>query len=125
MCALAVTVSFFEDQSPALASTRAPSPYYEAIDPPPGRPAYRYRIDYIPFRFALSSGRWLSAERRAGNGPDFFSLHLAQARVSLPGGRAIPLWLTWAVSVPWIVVLIWAGAGLKPCATGSYRGSPQ
>jgi hypothetical protein len=122
VCALAVTVSFFEDQSPPLASIRTASPYYEAIDPPPGRPAYRYRIDYIPFRFALSSGRWLSADRPAGNGPDFFSLHLAQARVSLPGGRAIPLWMPWAVSVPWIVVLIWAGAGLTSLREG--YGSP-
>jgi hypothetical protein len=113
MAASAVTVSFFEDQSPPIALTRGVSPYYEPIDRPPGRPGTRYRIDYIPFRYALSSGRWLSANRPAGNGPDFFALHLVRARESLPGGGAIPPWLPWVVSVPWTVVLIWAGAGLR------------
>lgn len=104
---LAVTVSFFEDQAPVQIGTRLISPYYERIDPEPGGPNLRYRIDYIPFKFALTSGRWLSPDRAAGNGPDFFALHLVQARRTLPGGAAIPAWLPWAVSLPWAVLLIW------------------
>jgi hypothetical protein len=106
MAALAVTVSFFEDQAPTQVGTRLVSPYYERIDPAPGGPNLRYRTDYIPFEFALTSGRWLSPARAAGNGPDFFALHLAQARRTFPGGAAIPGWLPWAVSLPWFAVLV-------------------
>jgi hypothetical protein len=115
LAALAVTVSFLEDQSPVPGSTDGISPYYEAIDPTEGRPSSRYRIDYIPFKFALTSGHWLSDSRPAGNGPDFFALHLVQARRSMPGGRSIPPWLPWGVSVPWIGVLVWSAAGLYAC----------
>jgi len=110
--ALAVSASFLEDQSPVQAGGRAFSPYYETIDPPPGRPSNRYRLDYIPFKFALTSGRWLSPDRPAGNGPDFFALHLAQARRTLPGGAAIPAWLPWAISLPWVGALVLAALGL-------------
>jgi hypothetical protein len=113
LAALAVTVSFLEDQSPVPASARGP--YYESIDPPQGRSMNRYRIDYIPFKFALTSGHWLSNSRPAGNGPDFFALHLVQARRSMPGGRTIPPWLPWAVTVPWLAVLGWSAAGLYAC----------
>lgn len=113
MAALAVSVSFLEDQAPAGAGPRSIGPYYDRIEnPAPGSPANRYRADYIPFKFALGSGRWLAPDRAAGNGPDFFALHLRQGRLSLPGGAAIPRWLPWAVSLPWVVVLAWAGRRL-------------
>jgi len=108
MAALSVTVSFFEDQAPIQVGTRLISPYYERIDPVPGGPDLRYRTDYIPFKFALTSGRWLSPDRATGNGPDFFALHLVQARRTLPDGGVIPLWLPWAVSLPWLVLLAWS-----------------
>jgi hypothetical protein len=112
--ALAVSISFLEDQAPLQADPRATGPYYERIDPPPGRPWLRYRIDYVPFKTALSSGHWLASNRPAGNGPDFFALHLARARESMPGGAAIPVWLPWAVSMPWVGVLVLAGWRLSP-----------
>lgn len=113
MAALAVTVSFFEDQAPVQIGTRLISPYYERVDPTPGGPNLRYRTDYIPFKFALTSGRWLSASRVPGNGPDFFALHLVQARRIFPGGSTIPAWLCWGVSLPWVVLLLVSAPGLK------------
>lgn len=111
--AMSVTVSFFEDQAPAQIGTRLYTPYYERIDPPPGGTNIRYRTDYIPFKFALTSGRWLSPSRAPGNGPDFFALHLVQARRLYPDGAAIPSWLPWAVSVPWAVLLLACVPALK------------
>jgi len=102
---LAVTVSFFEDQAPVQRGTQLMSRYYERVDPEPGATNLRYRIDYIPFEYALTTGHWLSPARPAGNGPDFFALHLAQARRTMPGGEAIPAWLPWAVALPWVLVL--------------------
>jgi hypothetical protein len=113
VAALAVTVSFFEDQSPVQMGGRSVSPYYERIDPGAGEPNLRYRVDYLPFKFALTSGRWLSDARAAGNGPDFFALHLVQARRTLPGGDAIPAWLPWAVSLPWLIVFTTAALSLR------------
>ena len=116
IAALAVSVSFFEDQSPVQLGTRVVSPYYDRIDPGVGEANVRYRSDYVPFKFALTSGRWLSDTRAPGNGPDFFALHLLQARRLFPGGAAIPWWLPWAVSLPWAVVLIVAALSLKRAA---------
>jgi hypothetical protein len=113
VAALAVTVSFFEDQEPVPIGGRLVSFYYERIDPVPGGPNLRYRTEYIPFKFALTSGHWLSPTRAPGNGPDFFALHLVQARRSFSNGAAIPKWLPWAVSLPWGIPLIWAGSGLR------------
>ena len=109
----AVSVSFFEDQSPAQVGARSVSPYYEQIEPGVGEPNLRYRIDYVPFKFALTGGNWWSDSRAAGNGPDFFALHLVQARRTLPGGSAIPAWLPWAVSLPWLLVLAIAALSLR------------
>lgn len=106
---LAISVSFFEDQAPVQVDPRATGPYYERVEPPPGRPWLRYRLDYVPFRTALTSGRWLAPTRPVGNGPDFFALHLARARTLMRGGAAIPAWLPWAVSLPWILILLLAG----------------
>jgi hypothetical protein len=117
MALLAVSVSFLEDQSsPGNAARIATGPYYERIEAAPGRPWHRYRLDYIPFKFALTSGHWTSPNRAAGNGPDFFALHLARARESLPGGRVIPSWMPWAVSVPWAIVLAISAVALRSCA---------
>ena len=119
MAALAASVSFLEDQSAPGASARiATGPYYERVDPSPGRPGNRYRVDYIPFKFALTSGHWWSPDRASGNGPDFFALHLARARATLPGGTTIPPWMPWAVSLPWAVVLVWSAASLRPWVRG-------
>jgi len=120
MAVMAASVSFFEDQSPPGARTRGP--YYERIDPPPGRPSNRYRLDYIPFKFALTSGHWSSPDRASGNGPDFFPLHLARARTTLPGGTAIPPWLPWAVSLPWVVVLLLSAVSLRSSLARSGEG---
>jgi len=118
IASLAVTVSFFEDQSPVQIGSRIVSPYYDRVEPGVGEVNVRYRTDYIPFKFALTSGQWLSPARPAGNGPDFFALHLVQARRALPGGAAIPAWLPWAVSLPWLaLVLVMAALSLRQ-ATG-------
>jgi hypothetical protein len=113
MAVLAVTVSFFEDQSAIQLGARTVSPYYERVEPGVGEPNLRYRDDYVPFKFALTSGHWWSEARAAGNGPDFFALHLVQARRTLPGGGAIPAWLPWAVSLPWVAVLVVAALSLR------------
>jgi hypothetical protein len=116
MAALGASVSFLEDQSsPGTATRISTGPYYERVDPPPGRPWHRYRIDYIPFKFALTSGHWWSADRPVGNGPDFFSLHLARARAALPAGQTIPPWMPWAVALPWALLLAWSAASLRAC----------
>jgi hypothetical protein len=112
MAVMAASVSFFEDQSPPGAGTRGP--YYERVDPSPGRPSNRYRTDYIPFKFALTSGHWWSPDRPSGNGPDFFALHLDRARATLLGGTTIPPWMPWAVSLPWAIVLVWSAVSLRP-----------
>ena len=106
MALLAVSVSFLEDQAPPRADASVDGPYYERVDPPPGRPFNRYRLDYVPFVTAIGSGAWLSGARPPGNGPDFFALHLARARRLMPGGQTIPPWLPWMVSLPWVLVLV-------------------
>ena len=106
MAVLASSVSFLEDQAlggdlGAGARTR----YYERIDPPPGRPWNRYRLAYIPFVETISSSNWLH-EATLGQGPDFFPLHLLQARRQLPDGQSIPLWLVWALPAVWAALLV-------------------
>ena len=111
VAALAVSVSFLEDQSP-VQGPRFASPYYDRIDPGPGEPALRYRVDYVPFKHALTSGRWLAANRPVGEGPDFFALHLARARDIAPGGRSIPAWLPYLLSLGWLPVFVAAAYAL-------------
>ena len=108
---LAVSVSFLEDQSP-VQGPRFASLYYERIDPDPGEPALKYRVDYIPFKHALTSGRWLAANRPVGEGPDFFALHVARARDIAPGGRSIPAWLPYLLSLGWLAVWLAAAYAL-------------
>jgi hypothetical protein len=114
IAALAVSISFLEDQSPAATATGRPvSPYHQRIDDPgPGEANIRYRVDYIPFKYALTSGHWLAADRPVGEGPDFFALHLARARQFVPGGAAIPRALPWLLSIPWMVLAAAAGYAL-------------
>ena len=112
IAALAASVSFLEDQSPVAAAQRAARTTTRSIRRRDG-PIHRYRTDYVPFKFALTSGHWMSPARPAGNGPDFFALHLLQARRTLPGGTAIPSWLPWAVSLPWMVILCGAALSLR------------
>jgi hypothetical protein len=112
ICAMAVCVSFLEDQSPPSAGV-AGGPYYARIVAAPGRPWNRYRFDYMPFTTALESGHWLDASRPPGNGPDFFVVHLARARSMFPGGAAIP------ASLPWVMAALWA---MLMAAAGAIRG---
>jgi hypothetical protein len=108
VCGAAVSVSYLEDQSPPSAG-QSSGPYYERIDPAPGRPWNRYRFDYIPFTTALGSGHWVDPSRGPGNGPDFFVAHLARARRLFPGGRAIPAGLPWIFAALWTTMLAWSG----------------
>lgn len=107
MALLAVSVSFLEDQ--ALVASGAG--YYQRVDPAPGRPSNRYDLGYIPFVRALRSPGW-AASPALGQGPDFFALHLRQARAQLPDGRAIPAWLVWAWPTMWLLLLIGAASQL-------------
>ncbi len=109
---LAVSVSFLEDQSlGADLGTGARTIYYDRIRPAPGRPWNSYRVDFIPFVSALSVPGWLHAER-LGQGPDFFPLHLLQARRQLPSGDRIPLWLVWSLPAFWLAILSAASVAL-------------
>ena len=109
---LAVSVSFLEDQSlGADLGTGARTTYYDRIRPAPGRPWNSYRVDFIPFVSALSVPGWLHAER-LGQGPDFFPLHLLQARRQLPNGDQIPLWLVWSLPLFWLAILSAAAVAL-------------
>jgi hypothetical protein len=106
MALLATSVSFLEDQ--ALGGdlgAGAHTHYYERIDPPPGRPWNRYRLEYIPFVETISSAGWLR-EPTLGLGPDFFPLHLLQARRQLPDGQSIPLWLVETLPAAWAALLV-------------------
>lgn len=107
MALLAVSVSYLEDQ--AMAASAAG--YYERVVPAPGRPANRYRLGYVPFVRAMRSPGW-AASKSLGQGPDFFALHLRQARAQLPDGRAIPAWLVWAWPSVWLLLLVGAASQL-------------
>lgn len=105
MAALAVSVSFLEDQAIGRPPSVRVSPYYRLVEPPPGRPSNRYNLGYLPFVTALRSPGWMQGGGGVGQGPDFFPLHLQHARRQFPGGAAIPAWLPWAWSVGWLVLL--------------------
>ena len=112
MAALAVSVSFLEDQGlGGDLGAGARTVYYERITPLPGRVWNRYRLDYVPFVAAMGTPGWLQASR-LGEGPDFFPIHLLQARRELPNGRAIPLWLVWAIPLFWLTWMIAATTSL-------------
>ena len=66
---LSVSVSFLQDQVPVKEAGRVG--YYERIDPPAGRAADRYRLDYVPFIRTTTSSEWPNSPR-VGSGLDFF-----------------------------------------------------
>jgi hypothetical protein len=102
MALLSLSVSFLEDQALRVGRNGLPiANYYEVIEPARGRPSNRYRWDYIPFRTAMGTPGWMG-ETPLGQGPDFFPLHLKQARRQLPDGQSIPA----SVIVWW--PLMWA-----------------
>jgi hypothetical protein len=107
MALLAVSVSYLEDQA-MVASANS---YYERVNPSPGRPSNRYRLGYIPFISAMRSPGW-AMSRSLGQGPDFFPLHLRQARAQLPDGPAIPAWLIWAWPSLWLLLVVGAASQL-------------
>jgi hypothetical protein len=111
MALLAASVSFLEDQGGQV-GTVTPNVYYERIEPVPGRSWIRYRLDYVPFVSTLRSHGWARAET-LGLGPDFFPLHLQQARGQLPNGGAIPLWLVWVPTAMWLMMAISAAALMR------------
>ena len=104
MALLAVSVSFLEDQ--ALRRDAAGRPvigYYELIEPAPGRPNNRYRLGYVPFVTAMGTPGW-SGETPLGQGPDYFPLHLEQARRQLPDGKSIPESVSWWWPAMWVAI---------------------
>jgi hypothetical protein len=109
----ATSISFLEDQGIGRdLGAGASLAYYERIDPPPGRPWNRYRLEYVPFVRTLRSGTWPSGDA-LGHGLDYFPHHLWRARRELRGGNAIPLWLVWLPPVVWWAVLLAAARTLR------------
>ena len=109
---MATSVSYLEDQTLGVDLTSgARTAYYERVAPEAGRPWNRYDLGYMPFVHALSSSDWPQATT-FGLGPDYFPLHLLQARRQLQNGSTIPLWLIWGWPVIWLALLLRAGVGL-------------
>jgi len=109
---LATRVSYLEDQALRRdANGRTIANYYEEINPAPGRPTNRYRLEYIPFITAMRTPGW-SQSPTLGLGPDYFYKHLAQARRQLPDGRSIPERLPVAWQAMWILVALGAAVYL-------------
>ncbi len=110
---LAVSVSYLEDQSLGGDLTSgARTVYYRRITPPQGRVWNQYRLDYIPFVATLRSPGWLTATT-LGEGPDYFPLHLLQARRQLPNGASIPFWVAAGWPVAWAAMLIASAMALR------------
>ena len=101
MAVLSVSVSYLQDQ--ALGRDFSQTNYYQRVTPPPGRAFNRYRLDYIPFVRAITSDEWPRGQ--VGHGVDFFPLHLARARATIPQAKVIPAWLPWGLPAVWITVL--------------------
>jgi len=112
MALFATGVSFLEDQALRRdAKGQAVPGYYEIVDPSPGRPNNRYRLGYVPFVTALSTPGWMQSPA-LGQGPDYFFLHLKQARRQLPDGQAIPASVTWIWPAFWLIVMAAAAIDL-------------
>jgi len=116
---LSVSISFLQDQS--LGTTLDRVGYYDRIDPAPGRAWNRYRLSYAPFVRAITSGEWPRSQA-PGTGVDFFWLHLARVRVTIPGGRVIPGWLPWTIPSIWTLILIASAFQLFRSGAGSSLG---
>lgn len=113
MALMSVSVSFLEDQALRVGRNGQPVPnYYELIVPEQGRPSNRYRMEYIPFRTAMTTPGWMT-EMPLGQGPDFFPLHLRQARRQLPDGQSIPASVIWWWPLMWAALLVAAAFGLR------------
>lgn len=105
---LATRVSYLEDQALRRdINGRVIANYYEQIDPAPGRPNNRYRLEYIPFVTAMKTPGW-SESPALGQGPDYFYKHLQQARQQLPDGEAIPASLPAAWQSLWMLITLGA-----------------
>jgi len=115
---LSVSVSYLQDQS--LGRDFSQTHYYERITPRPGRAWNRYRLDYIPFLRTITSDEWPAGQ--VGLGVDFFPLHLARARATIPQAKVIPAWLPWALPFVWVVVLAWTCLWRR---SGGSPGSPS
>ena len=112
---LATSVSYLDDQNIGGDLTSgARTVYYERITPPPGRVWNRYRLDFIPFVKTITAPGWMRAPV-LGQGPDYFPLHLAQARRTLPNGGAIPAWLMWILPAIWISLLVESARRVYRC----------
>lgn len=102
---LSAGVSFLEDQALRVGRNGVPVPnYYELVEPAQGRASNRYRLGYVPFRTAITSPGW-TTEMPLGQGPDFFPLHLRQARRQLPDGQSIPGSVIWWWPLTWAALL--------------------
>jgi hypothetical protein len=101
----ATAVSFLEDQALRRGPDGRPvAGYYDVITPAPGRPNNRYRLGYVPFVTAMSNPGWASEQAPMGMGPDYFVLHLQQARRQLPDGRNIPESFDWWWPAFWLAL---------------------
>ena len=121
----ATTVSFLEDQALRRDSTGQPVPgYFDIITPAPGRPNNRYRPGYIPYVTAMSSPDWASDKAPLGMGPDYFVLHLRQARRQLPDGRNIPESFDWWWPAAWLALGA-AGAMMLRRAIAAASATPR
>ena len=107
----ATSVSYMDDQNIGADLEGGSSNYYERVAPDPGRAFNRYRIGYIPFATTLASPGWFDAPL-LGQGPDYFPLHLLQARRQLPDGQTIPFWLIGGLPAVWITLLIGSALAL-------------
>src|SRR5262245_27644650 len=107
----ATSVSYLDDQSiGADLGGGARTNYYERVAPVPGRAFNRYRLGYIPFAETFETPGWLHAAA-VGQGPDYFPLHLRQARQQLPDGPSIPWWLPGILPAGCLTLLI--GSALR------------
>jgi hypothetical protein len=112
MALAATSVSYLEDQSiGADLGGGGRANYYERIIPAPGRAFNRYRLGYLPFLEAVTSPGWLQSPD-LGQGPDYFPLHLTQARRQLSEGNTIPSWLIVGVPIAWLTLLAGSAAAL-------------
>ena len=114
----ATAVSFLEDQALRRDPAGRPVPgYYDVINPAPGRASNRYRLGYIPFVTAMSNPDWASEKAPLGMGPDYFLLHLQQARRQLPDGRSIPGSFDWWWPAIWLALAAGAAVMIRRSLT--------
>ena len=112
MALMATRVSYLEDQAMRRdVNGRLMLNYYEQVNPAPGRPSNRYRLEHVPFVTAMKTPGW-SESQNLGQGPDYFYKHLRQARRQLPDGQSIPENLPFLWQSTWIVIALGAATHL-------------